>query len=232
MEQRSQERQKSFIAHIARKLGRTEPLKKAPLHLHRGAPDFWREHDLSKEERVQQFVTNWRNAGGEVEHLPDMDTAKKYIVDLLIKMKARHVLRQNELEWEQMQLEEALPHIKFAVWDENSSSEQRLADAAGADVGLAVADHAVSVTGSIVFTSSANRGRSVTLLPTALVALIPVNALHTRIGHVTDWIEAQDKKSLPAGIHFVSGPSRSADIENDLTIGVHGPGVVYALVIG
>jgi L-lactate utilization protein LutC len=36
---------------------------------------------------------------------------------------------------------------------------------------------------------------------------------------------------MPAGVHLVSGPSRSADIENDLTIGVHGPGDVHVIIV-
>ena len=45
-------------------------------------------------------------------------------------------------------------------------------------------------------------------------------------------LDEQGREELPAGVHFISGPSRSSDIENDLTIGVHGPGIVYAIILG
>ncbi|MBH8590449.1 LUD domain-containing protein, partial [Paenactinomyces guangxiensis] len=35
----------------------------------------------------------------------------------------------------------------------------------------------------------------------------------------------------PSSIHFISGPSRSADIENDLSIGVHGPAALYIFIL-
>ncbi|WP_179292148.1 LUD domain-containing protein, partial [Paenibacillus campinasensis] len=44
-------------------------------------------------------------------------------------------------------------------------------------------------------------------------------------------LDEAGREQLPAGVHFISGPSRSADIENDLTIGVHGPGIVYAILV-
>jgi L-lactate dehydrogenase complex protein LldG len=64
------------------------------------------------------------------------------------------------------------------------------------------------------------------------MAILPVERLQTRLGEVMIRFDASGRESLPAGIHFISGPSRSSDIENDLTIGVHGPGVVYALLVG
>jgi L-lactate dehydrogenase complex protein LldG len=64
------------------------------------------------------------------------------------------------------------------------------------------------------------------------MAIIPVERLVTRLGEIMVHFDEGGRESLPAGIHFISGPSRSADIENDLTIGVHGPGVVYALIVG
>src|SRR5690606_32616083 len=110
-------------------------------------------------------------------------------------------------------------------------SEQSLRQfAAEADVGMAVVDFAVAHTGSVVVTSSPMKGRSVSLLPTAFMAIIPVERVKSKLGEVMNEIRGMAQHGMPAGIHFISGPSRSADIENDLTIGVHGPGIVYALL--
>lgn len=95
-----------------------------------------------------------------------------------------------------------------------------------------IVDHAAAYTSSMVVLSSKDKGRSVSLLPTVLMAIIPVDRLKTRLGEVMVHFDEGGRESLPAGIHFISGPSRSSDIENDLTIGVHGPGVVYALIVG
>ena len=99
-----------------------------------------------------------------------------------------------------------------------------------ADIGVIVADYAVSATGTIVTMSSADKGRSVSLLPPMLIAIVPASCIRSSLGEVMSQISAIGMERMPAGIHFISGPSRSADIENDLTIGVHGPGIVYALI--
>ncbi len=106
------------------------------------------------------------------------------------------------------------------------------ARAAEADFGIVIADHAVAYTGSVTVLSAPNKGRSVSLLPTVLFIIIPVERLKTRLGEVLATFDEAGREQLPAGIHFISGPSRSSDIENDLTIGVHGPGIVYALIVG
>lgn len=106
------------------------------------------------------------------------------------------------------------------------------ARAAEADIGIVIADEAVAYTGSVAVLSSPEKGRAVSLLPTALIILLPVERLRTRLGEILNRFDKAGREQLPAGIHFITGPSRSSDIENDLTIGVHGPGIVYTLLIG
>src|SRR5262249_55156005 len=138
---------------------------------------------------------------------------------------------QNQPELEALDLESTLTGAKVSVW--NSDPEQYWkARAAEADFGVILADFAAAYTGSIVAKSAYNKGRSVSLLPTVLMAIIPLERLKTRLGEIMVEIDKAGRENLPAGVHFISGPSRSADIENDLTIGVHGPGVVYALIVG
>ncbi|HZG55664.1 lactate utilization protein [Paenibacillus sp.] len=230
LEAQSLSKQKDFIGNIAKRLGRPVVTER-PKHPYQGAPAFWNAFDLPLEERIALFSENWGKAGGHVVRLETMDDAKAWIVGKAAELGAKRLLRQRQDELDALALEAALPEAEVVAWDE-PPMEDRRAVAAGADIGLVVVDRAVAYTGSLMVTSSARKGRSVSLLPTALFAIVPVERLATRLGEALRPLDATPRAQLPAGVHFISGPSRSADIENDLTIGVHGPGVVFAILVG
>lgn len=231
MEERSRAKQEAFMNKIAAKLGRAR-LTEAPAHPFRGAPDYWNAFEWPLEERIERFMANFREVGGHAVRLPDMAGVRAFIADKAQEMKAKYVIRQNEPELEALQLESVLPEgASVSVWN-SREGENWKARAAEADFGIVMADYAAAYTGSITVLSSKDKGRSVSLLPTVLMVVIPAERLKTRLGEILPEFDRAGRENLPAGIHFISGPSRSSDIENDLTIGVHGPGIVYALIVG
>lgn len=230
LEAESRVKQELFMNDIAVKL-RHPRMTQPPQHPYRGAPDFWKAFEWPEEERIKEFTDNFLSVGGHVARLQTMDEAKQYIVQKAQEMSAKYVVRQNQPELDALDLEEALTDSQVSVWNTDPEQYWR-ARAAEADFGIVIADHAVAYTGSVTVLSAENKGRSVSLLPTVLIIIIPVERLKTRLGEVLVTFDQAGRDQLPAGIHFISGPSRSSDIENDLTIGVHGPGIVYALLVG
>lgn len=230
MEAKSRAKQSAFVGGISQRLGRPRPTD-APAQPFRGAPEFWRGFEWTPEERIERFAGNWRSVGGHVARLPDMAAVREFIAGKAAEMGARYIVRQNEPELAALGLEEALPEAQVSVWNTDPDIRWK-ARATEADFGVVMADYAAAYTGSVAVLSSKDKGRSVSLLPTVLMIVLPVERLRTRLGEVLTEFDRAGRKRLPAGIHFISGPSRSSDIENDLTIGVHGPGVVYALIVG
>ncbi|TFE24840.1 LutC/YkgG family protein [Cohnella luojiensis] len=230
MEAESRSKQTRFINGISTKLRRpmvTEP----PRHPYRGAPDFWNAYEWNEQERIERFTSNFRIVGGHVERFTTMDDVTRFIAEKAKELSVKYVIRQNQPELDALNLEGELPEAQVSVWNSDPGQYWK-ARSAEADFGVVMADYAAAYTGSITVLSSKDKGRSVSLLPTVLMAIIPVERLKTRLGEIMVHFDEGGRESLPAGIHFISGPSRSADIENDLTIGVHGPGVVYALIVG
>lgn len=231
-EAEARQKQEQFMDRIAGKLKRPRQ-REAPAHPFRGAPAYWRELDWSLEERLARFEENFTAAGGHVVRLANFEAAKAYIAAMAQTLGARYILRQDDPLLAELGVDEVLTAegARVSVWN-GHRSEAWISRAAEADFGIVAADYAVAYTGSLVVRSAPEKGRSVSLLPTALFAIVPVDRLKTRLGEVLETFDTAGREALPAGIHFISGPSRSADIENDLTIGVHGPGVVFALLVG
>jgi L-lactate dehydrogenase complex protein LldG len=116
-----------------------------------------------------------------------------------------------------------------------SERAQRRALAAAADLGVTGVDLAIAETGTLVVVSGAGRPRSASLLPPCHVAVFDREALVTSLAHAGLVLEAWDEGAPPAGrgasINFITGPSRTADIELTLTRGVHGPREVHAVFV-
>jgi L-lactate dehydrogenase complex protein LldG len=97
------------------------------------------------------------------------------------------------------------------------------------DVGITGADVALAESGSIVLVHGAGRPRMASLVPDVHIALLDVERLDRTLAH---W--AQKNPTLVAkttNLVFVTGPSRTGDIEQELNLGVHGPRHVHIVMI-
>lgn len=109
------------------------------------------------------------------------------------------------------------------------------ADAAAAQLGVTGADLVLAETGTLILLSGAGRPRSTSLLPDVHVAVFGRDRLLESLEQVGVMLEAlhvdPDRAMSGAMINFITGPSRTADIELTLTRGVHGPKEVHAIFV-
>ncbi|MBV7331969.1 LUD domain-containing protein [Chloroflexi bacterium TSY] len=102
-------------------------------------------------------------------------------------------------------------------------------------IGVTSVEAAIASTGTmLMLSSSPGTNRSASLLPYRHVALIPFSRLYPTI---ESWLAKQRQGSQlvemirhHANLSLISGPSKSADIEGALTLGVHGPRFVHAIL--
>jgi L-lactate dehydrogenase complex protein LldG len=105
-----------------------------------------------------------------------------------------------------------------------SREEQALAD-----VGITGCDRAIAETGSLALITRPGRSRAVSLLPPFHIAVL--SRLHFCYTMAEFFEDCRHELAAASSCTFITGPSRTADIELTLTLGIHGPGRV-AVVIG
>ena len=93
------------------------------------------------------------------------------------------------------------------------------------DLGVTGVDFALPETGTLVLRASPERSRADSLLPRVHLALARPKNLRADLAAVLHEMRADPY------VVFITGPSRTADIELTVTIGVHGPQVLYAWVV-
>ncbi len=223
----------AFLNRIAGRLGRARR-HAAPARRERGVPEFHRQAPLGtgpSTSLCERFKLELENVGGEallVDSLPEVHAALRVI---LSRWRAEHVVTWARSELGSFQLEWLWDTRARAWLDPGFDDEETLRTALlGADVGITGVDSAVAGTGTLVVSAAPTRPRSVSLLPTLHLALVKESELVARLGEALSRYSALGQAGIPSAVHCITGPSRTSDIENDLTIGVHGPAAVTAIV--
>lgn len=96
------------------------------------------------------------------------------------------------------------------------------------DVGISTVQAAIAETGTLVLDSTLERHRLVSLVPPVHIAIVRASQIYRTLSEVLSLIR-KDKEISPA-VTFITGPSRTADIELTLAIGVHGPQELYVII--
>ena len=165
----------------------------------------------------EQFKTKAESVSAEVHRFPTRVGALDWIVGFLREEGVADELKKYAvwakcpfLDTIDRQQLEAIPGVQLGTTREL---------AADAHVGLSQMDWALADTGTLVQDATAVDKRLVSTLPTIHVALIATDGLRP---DMPTWLADAE----PARMNYLSmitGPSRTADIERVLTIGVHGP---------
>ena len=106
-------------------------------------------------------------------------------------------------------------------------SDHSLRAAADADLGVTGAVAGIAATGSLVVDADRAGGRGASLLPRVHLAVLPIDRL---VATPSDVLR-RGPLPLPSNRVLVTGPSRTGDIEQILTLGVHGPTALEILVL-
>jgi L-lactate dehydrogenase complex protein LldG len=101
------------------------------------------------------------------------------------------------------------------------------------DVGISGAQWGIAETGTLVLESARERHRFVSLIPRVHVALLRADRICTTLGEALRHVREGDPEETVqnAAITFVTGPSRTSDIELTLAIGVHGPQELHVILM-
>ena len=113
------------------------------------------------------------------------------------------------------------------------SDEERFTDKdlAGCDVSVTGCESLVARTGSIVMSAAQKSGRTTSVYAPIHICIAFSSQLVYDVKDALTAIKEKYNDKLPSLITFATGPSRTADIEKTLVVGVHGPKEVYCFLV-
>lgn len=203
------------LDNIRRSLGRTaqDPIGPRPATY---AP----RQAESLESETQHFLDELRklSAMGQQLSPEEMDAALK---SLVVEQNIRKATVWETPYLRQLGVTEVLNSLGVELVSPNADKYEM----AQCDLGITEADFLLPETGTVVLKSSVEKPRAVSLLPRIHLAIVRREMLRADMHQV--FAEAKNSNYLV----FITGPSRTADIELTVTLGVHGPKNLYVWMI-
>ena len=171
--------------------------------------------------------------GGVAHKVANDEQARNELAKLLAQSRATRALCWQHPLLERLDLKGLLDSHGVDCYDharlaQRASTQQREL-ALQADIGISSATCAIAETGSLAVASEPGRERWVTLLPPLHIAVIERAQI---VPDLFDFFDALgDDGAMPSNLTFITGPSKTGDIELRLVTGVHGPGHLHVVII-
>ncbi len=173
---------------------------------------------LDPDDLVGSFVRAATAVDAEVHRVP-ADGVGAQVVALAEAHGATSVVRTREAEVDGAAAALAAAGRSVTVYEPD--------EAAHADLGLTSATAAVAATGSVVLDAGVARSRGAGLLPPVHVCVVAEDRLVATPADVFRPLAA----GPPSSLVLVGGPSRTGDVEQILTVGVHGPRHLHIVLV-
>lgn len=182
-------------------------------------------------------------SGWEVARVPSIQKAAEAVANIVAEAGAQKIFRSDHEIFRDKAFSEGLNRLglntELAILGRSENGKDNLAQRQElrkkletADLGITGVDYAVAETGTCVQFSSGAVSRLLSLLPPVYVAIVRRDQILPSLDELF-LMRRRDyhEKKFESSMTLISGPSRSADIENVLVTGVHGPGEVHMIIL-
>jgi L-lactate dehydrogenase complex protein LldG len=184
-------------------------------------------------ELASTFARELEEVGGKFLGVLTPAEVNSRIVTLAGEIGAKTVALGQGLALDMDIVGEALERADFRIVrtlpvadSERAAMRARVADA---ELGIAEADFAIASTGTLAVVANANRPGALTLLPTASLVIVQIDRVMPNLAAV---LAAMGPEGVAANrLTLITGPSRTADIEKRIVLGVHGPKSLHVIVV-
>ena len=187
---------------------------------------------------LARFAEMARRGGWNVHRVPGVEAAVGRVDSIVGEAKANRVVRSGQPVFDDVPVDTALEwkglEVTPIVQGEDAPREELRETIRHADIGLTGTDYALAETGSLVIVPRRGLSRLVSLVPPVHIALVRpeevLESLHDLF--LMRRLEYYRRGGeMGSYLNFITGPSRTADIEMTIVQGVHGPKSVHLVLI-
>lgn len=189
--------------------------------------------DMPADQMAESFARELGVLSGHAYLLEETESVAAAILEILQKYQASQILAWDEaglgLPWLGDALTSAgITLIRHHLNVEADERKTALAALDGVRVGLTGAQGGLANTGTLALVSGPGQGRLASLLPPVHIVLLPMQKLYPSLPAFL----AANPAAATTGSNLVliTGPSRTADIELTLSMGVHGPKEIHVII--
>ena len=187
---------------------------------------------------VERLAKVSQDRGWKVYRASGQEQAQEYICKLAQSQGSASVVRSDQQVFQTVLIDEMLGNVGVRVivasQAQGHSREELRGHSAAAGIGITGVDYAIAETGSVVLLPRAGLSRLVSLAPPVHLAIVRPEDVVEDLEDLFLLRRLAYHRGEAGGayMNFITGPSRTADIEQTLVIGVHGPMDVHMVILG
>lgn len=172
-----------------------------------------------KQEMEVEFAEQFTKLLGKFAYCASVNELKAQLGQLIV-----------DREWKKLYWKEENTPLG-ALLSDTIPSEIEATDLATCDASFTSCEFLVARTGTIVLSAGLSSGRTTSVYAPIHICIAYTSQLVYDVKDALQKIREKYNGQMPSLITFATGPSRTADIEKTLVVGVHGPKEVYCFLV-
>jgi L-lactate dehydrogenase complex protein LldG len=187
--------------------------------------------EQQRPELIRQFEAALLRVGGRFSIAANAQMVCERVADIAAGVQATKIVGWHSLWLQQLGLPNYFAElgIEFITDAERADKAAFINEAAEAAIGITPVDYALADSGTLCLLARKNQPRTASLLPPVHIAVLQPRQIVRGLDDLFALLPS-DSRELSSAVTLITGPSRTADIELTLVVGVHGPQQLHVIL--